>query len=128
MLATFHGGLQVSLPVPLAKKKVKQSCLLTFPNPCCIWIYIDPWCLHFCLGKHFLHFHLDWREPQTAFVLSHDNYRLLPWQNNNLCNKERLTDELTALMPFYCPLPSISSSPCQSSPPPLLIWLVLITL
>lgn len=94
-------------------------------NFCRSLIHIDPRCVLSCLGKQFLHFRLDWCEPQTAFVLSHGNYRLLPWQNNNRCNKERSADELTALMHFYCPLPSISSPPARP-PPPTSIWLVLI--
>lgn len=104
----------MGVPIPLAKKKVKQS----------LFLHIDPQCLRSCLGKNFLHFRLDRCEPQTAFVLSHGNYRLLPWQNNNSRNKERGTDELTALMDFYCPLPSIFFHFIQT--PSTLIWLALI--
>lgn len=104
------------MPILLAKKKVKRS----------LFVHIDPQCLRSCLGKHFLHFRLDRCEPQTAFVLSHGNYRLLPWQNNNSRNKERGTDELTALMDFYCPLPSISCTSSTPPPPPILICLALI--
>lgn len=124
MLATFRGGLQVSRFL-LPRKRLNRAASWHFPQSL---LYLDsywPTVPPFSLGKHFPHFRLDWHEPQTAFVLSHGNYRLLPWQNNNRCNKEHGTDELTALMHFYCPLPSISSWPSPPTHLPLLIWLVL---
>lgn len=48
-------------------------------------------------------------EPRAASVLSHGNYSLLPWQNNNSLNKEHNTDELsdlTHLLPLRSPSPS----------------------
>lgn len=40
MLATFRGGVQLSSPIPLAKKKVKQSHLLTFPTILAVFEFI----------------------------------------------------------------------------------------
>lgn len=70
-------------------------------------MHADPQCLPSCLGKHFQHFRLDSHEPRAASVLSHGNYSLLPWQNNNSLNKEHNTDELSDLTHFTAP-PSLS--------------------
>lgn len=67
----------------------------------------DPHCPPSCYGKHFHHFCLDSHEPWVASVLSHGNYSLLPWQNNNSLNKEHNTDELSD---FATPSPPPFSS------------------
>lgn len=63
-------------------------------------MHADPRCLPQCLDKQFQHLLLDSHEPQAASVLSHGNYSLLPWQNNNSLNKEHDTDELSDLTHF----------------------------
>ena len=96
--------------VATAKKKVKRSRLLTFSKfLICVSMHADPQCLPSCLVKHFQHFRLDSHEPRAAFVLSHGNYSLLPWQNNNSLNKEHNTDELSDLTHFTAHPPSPSS-------------------
>lgn len=96
--------------VATAKKKVKRSRLLTFSKfLICVSMHADPQCLPSCLVKHFQHFRLDSHEPQAASVLSHGNYSLLPWQNNNSLNKEHNTDELSDLTHFTAHPPSPSS-------------------
>ena len=77
----------------------------------------DPQCLASCLGKHFQHFRLDSHEPRAASVLSHGNYRLLPWQNNKSLNKEHNTDELSELSHFTATHPPFPTSSLPSSYP-----------
>lgn len=66
-------------------------------------MHTDPQCLPSCLAKHFQHFRLDSHEPRAASLLSHGNYSLLPWQNNNSLNKEHNTDEFSDLTHFTAP-------------------------
>lgn len=95
---------------PQPKKKVKRRRLLTFSKfLICVSMHADPRCLPSCLVKHFQHFRLDSHEPRAASALSHGNYSLLPWQNNNSLNKEHNTDELSDLTHFTAHPPSPSS-------------------
>lgn len=70
-------------------------------------MHADPQFLPSCLGKHFQHFRLDSHEPWAASVLSHGNYSLLPWQNNNSFSKEHNTDELSDLTHFTATSPPL---------------------
>lgn len=75
-----------------------------------LWIFHDPQCLLFSLGKHYQNFCLNSHGPKIPSVLSLVNYSLLSWQNNNRLNKEHNTDELFDLTHFTATPHSLISS------------------